>query len=116
MIDRTEVNRALAKAIAYKQCGKDSAAQAWAVKLITMLECENILTTSIRRMGRQPDHQPAPRLTLMTRIFILAAAILAIVCGIHATGIAAIVLTSDGHHAMPTAPHSHDGGKTFHRH
>ena len=30
MIDRSEVNRALAKAIAFKQCGKDAQAEAWA--------------------------------------------------------------------------------------
>lgn len=49
MIDRSEVSRALAKAIAYKQCGKDSAAQAWAVKLVELLECENILPANVRR-------------------------------------------------------------------
>ncbi len=43
MIDRSEVSRALAKAIAYKQCGKDQEAEAWATKLIKLLECANIL-------------------------------------------------------------------------
>jgi hypothetical protein len=42
-IDRSEVARALAKAIAYKQCGKDQEAEAWARKLVTLLECANIL-------------------------------------------------------------------------
>ena len=42
MIDRTEVSRALAKAIAYKQCGKDREAEQWARKL---LECARILRT-----------------------------------------------------------------------
>ena len=37
MIDRSEVNRALAKSIAFKQCGKDLEANMWAVKLITLL-------------------------------------------------------------------------------
>lgn len=37
MIDRTEVNRALAKAIAYKACGKDDEAALWAAKLVTLL-------------------------------------------------------------------------------
>lgn len=37
------VNRALAKAIAYKACGKDEKAEAWAIELVRMLECEGIL-------------------------------------------------------------------------
>jgi hypothetical protein len=45
MIDRSEVNRALAKAIAYKQCGKDEKAHAWAAKLVALLECNDILTS-----------------------------------------------------------------------
>jgi hypothetical protein len=43
MIDRSEVNRALAKAIAYKQCGKDREAEAWARRLVELLECAAIL-------------------------------------------------------------------------
>jgi len=43
MIDRSEVNRALAKAIAYKQCGKDRDAEAWARRLVELLELSNIL-------------------------------------------------------------------------
>lgn len=43
MIDRSEVSRALAKAIAYKQCGKDAEAEAWARKLVELLECNDIL-------------------------------------------------------------------------
>ena len=42
MIDRSEINRALAKAIAYKQCGKDQKAAAWAVRLVDLLECAEI--------------------------------------------------------------------------
>jgi hypothetical protein len=42
-LDRSEISRALAKAIAYKQCGKDADAAAWARKLIELLECSNIL-------------------------------------------------------------------------
>lgn len=45
MIDRSEVNRALAKAIAYKQCGKDAEAHEWTIKLVTALECADILST-----------------------------------------------------------------------
>lgn len=43
MIDRSEVSRALAKAIAYKQCGKDREAEEWAIKLVKLLECSQIL-------------------------------------------------------------------------
>ena len=43
MIDRSEVSRALAKAIAYKSCGKDADAAQWARKLVTLLECHEIL-------------------------------------------------------------------------
>jgi hypothetical protein len=43
MIDRTEVSRSLAKAIAYKQCGKQAEAEAWARQLVEQLECADIL-------------------------------------------------------------------------
>jgi hypothetical protein len=43
MIDRSEVARALAKAIAYKNCGKDAEAELWAKKLIHLLELGKIL-------------------------------------------------------------------------
>ena len=43
MIDRSEVSRAVAKAIAYKQCGKQAEAEAWARKLIRLLEVADIL-------------------------------------------------------------------------
>lgn len=43
MIDRSEVARALAKAIAYKNCGKDDDAREWARKLIRLLELADIL-------------------------------------------------------------------------
>lgn len=42
-IDRTEVNRALAKALAYKQCGKQDLAEQWARELVRQLECAAIL-------------------------------------------------------------------------
>lgn len=44
MIDRNEVSRALAKAIAYKQCGQNVMAEQWARKLVELLECASILT------------------------------------------------------------------------
>lgn len=43
MIDRSEVNRALAKAIAFKQCGKQRDAEEWARELVRLLECAEVL-------------------------------------------------------------------------
>ncbi len=43
MIDRSEIARSLAKAIAYKQCGKQAEAEAWAAQLVRQLECADIL-------------------------------------------------------------------------
>lgn len=43
VIDRSEVSRALAKAIAYKQCGKQAAAEQWARSLVQLLQCADIL-------------------------------------------------------------------------
>lgn len=48
-IDRSEVSRALAKALAYKACGKDGDAMTWAAKLVDLLECAEILTISAKR-------------------------------------------------------------------
>jgi hypothetical protein len=42
-IDRSEVSRALAKAIAFKNVGKDREAEEWARKLVELLECASIL-------------------------------------------------------------------------
>ena len=42
-IDRSAAAQALAKAIAYKLCGKDRDAAAWARKLVEILECAEIL-------------------------------------------------------------------------
>ena len=42
-MDRSKINRALAKAIAYKQCGKDVDAKIWAIRLIAALELADIL-------------------------------------------------------------------------
>jgi hypothetical protein len=42
-IDRSAVSQALAKAIAYKQCGKDADAAEWARKLVNLLELSEIL-------------------------------------------------------------------------
>jgi hypothetical protein len=42
-MNRSEISRALAKAIAYKNCGQDEKAEMWARVLIELLECEGIL-------------------------------------------------------------------------
>jgi len=42
-IDRRAVNQALAEAIAYKQCGKDTEAKESARRLIQLLEMAEIL-------------------------------------------------------------------------
>jgi hypothetical protein len=47
-IDRVEINRALAKAIAYQQCGKHEKAEQWAAVLVDLLTCANILTETAR--------------------------------------------------------------------
>lgn len=43
MIDRSAVATALAKAIAFKNCGKDREAAEWARQLVQLLECADIL-------------------------------------------------------------------------
>ena len=43
MIDRSEVSRALAKAIAFKNCGRHRKAAAWAAELVKLLECAEVL-------------------------------------------------------------------------
>jgi len=43
MLDRSAINRALAKAIAYKQCGKDEEAEQWGRELVRLLELQEIL-------------------------------------------------------------------------
>jgi Flp pilus assembly protein TadD len=42
-IDRTEASRAMAKAIAYAQCGKQADAEEWARRLVEILKCAEIL-------------------------------------------------------------------------
>lgn len=42
-MDRTEINRTLSKAMAYKQCGQETQARAWGIKLITLLEMADII-------------------------------------------------------------------------
>lgn len=42
-MDRQAIAKALAKAQAYKQCGKDNEARQWARELVRLLECVDIL-------------------------------------------------------------------------
>jgi hypothetical protein len=44
-LDRSAVAHALAKAIAYKQCGKQHDAEEWARELVRLLECADILVS-----------------------------------------------------------------------
>jgi hypothetical protein len=47
MIDRSETARCLAKAIAFKACGKDREAADWARKLVEALQCADILRLTL---------------------------------------------------------------------
>jgi hypothetical protein len=47
-LDRSEMNRALAKAIAFKACGKHAEAEEWAARLIGLLEMTEILNPDRR--------------------------------------------------------------------
>ena len=48
MVDRSEASRALAKAIAYKACGKDVKANRWAAELVRSVECSDILVPTAK--------------------------------------------------------------------
>lgn len=48
-LDRPAINQALAKAIAYKQCGKHQQANEWAARLVRMLACSDILADTAPR-------------------------------------------------------------------
>jgi hypothetical protein len=50
-LNRSEISRALAKAIAYKQCGKQHEAELWAAVLIRALECAEILIPERQHAG-----------------------------------------------------------------
>lgn len=62
MIDRSEVSRALAKAIAFKQCGKDREAELWAYRLVELLECADILDggSNAAILAREARTNPFP--------------------------------------------------------
>lgn len=42
-MNRKEIQRALAKALAYKKSGRQALAEAWTETLVQLLECTNIL-------------------------------------------------------------------------
>ena len=46
--DRRAISRAVAKAIAYHDCGKSEKAAAWAVEVIRLLEAQATLTPAAR--------------------------------------------------------------------
>ncbi len=48
-MDRSAIAQALAKAQAYKQCGKEIEARQWAARLLDLLEVADILTPGTRR-------------------------------------------------------------------
>lgn len=50
-VDLSEVNRALAKALAYKKCGDDRQADEWARKLVKALRCGDILSPAPVTVG-----------------------------------------------------------------
>ena len=50
---RSELSQALAKAIAYRDCGKPEQAAYWAARLVAMLEAQDILRDDIVVRG---DH------------------------------------------------------------
>jgi hypothetical protein len=56
MTDR-KLNGALAKTIAYKQCGRYREAAFWADKLVRLLECAEILNDNLRPLSVVPSHR-----------------------------------------------------------
>lgn len=51
-IDRSQVSRELAKALAYAQCGKQAEAEAWAARLVRTLGCYGILRDELASLPR----------------------------------------------------------------
>lgn len=46
-MNRVSINRALSKAMAYKQCGKEKEAREWAITLLEELEVADIIQPSL---------------------------------------------------------------------
>lgn len=58
-MDRSAINRALAKAIAYKQCGKDYLAECYAAEVVALLGVAGILKPDAAERaarGILPEH------------------------------------------------------------
>lgn len=51
-VNRSDVSRSLAKAIAYADCGKPELAAAWAARLVDQLGAAGILTAEAVTAGR----------------------------------------------------------------
>ena len=58
-MDRSEINRALAKCLAYKQCGQDSKADLWAARLVGLLESACILNPVSERVQEAARRDPS---------------------------------------------------------
>ena len=54
-LNRSAINRALAKAMAFQACGRADRAEAWSAELVRLLECQNILTPSARALATSVD-------------------------------------------------------------
>ena len=52
MVNRSKINQALAKAIAYQECGKVAEAQAWARELVRQLELAEICVLAACRQRK----------------------------------------------------------------
>ncbi len=52
---RRLTSRALAKALAFKACGQNAKAQAWAVELVWLLDCVDILSDEAVQIKTQRD-------------------------------------------------------------
>lgn len=63
MINRSEINTALAKALAYANCGKFQEAQRWGAKLVLLLEDANVFPEGsyFTLAGSLPNFNPAER-------------------------------------------------------
>jgi hypothetical protein len=53
--DRSAISRAVAKAIAYHDCGKPEKAAAWAERLVQLLEAQSILAVPGRYANADPE-------------------------------------------------------------
>ncbi len=54
-LNRSAINRALAKAMAFQACGRPDKAEAWSAELVRLLECQNILTPAAMAAARSVE-------------------------------------------------------------